>query len=156
MKRENIKKSQIHSHRRWMLHAEAQRQAQSLRMDTVAAFGPCKLRGPEEPLLARGPGKPRLLFQATCCLLPLPALDAWGVGRRNYFPELQLGEGQLATLLAQPPSSVSSSQQWTGKPCSILSVLWSAADAGRMLSPAWVYCSFYECAMLPMSLLCSP
>lgn len=27
-------------------------------MDIVVAIGPCKLRGPEEPLLARSPGKP--------------------------------------------------------------------------------------------------
>lgn len=114
----------------------------SLRMDTVAAFGPCKLRGPEEPLLARGPGKPHLLFQATCCLLLLPALDAWGAGRRNYFPELQLGEGQLATLYRLPSS---------GQASPAVSSL--SSGVLQMLGECF---PLHGCIIHPMSLLCSP
>lgn len=100
LNQENVKRSQTRGHGRWMLRAEAQRRRGGRKRCTVdpessEAHESLCWQGALESL--------SLLFQATCCRLPLPAPDAWGAGRRNHFPQPQSGKGQLAALLARLP-----------------------------------------------------
>lgn len=120
-------------------------------MDTVAAFGPVSPEAQKNLCWQGALESLGLLFQATCCLLSLPALEAGEQAGETIFLNPSWVRGSW--LYCWHNSPFPSSRQAS---LAMFSVLWSATEAERMLSPAWVCCASYECTMLPMSVPCSP